>query len=88
MSPDHAKEALSLNGQMVLGRPVRLDLSAPKKPGFGGGFGRDRGAPRGGFGGGFNRGPPRGGRGGRGGFGKPASARGSIVDFQGSRKKF
>ncbi len=73
MSPDDAKEALSLNGQMVNGRPVRLDLSAPKKPGFGGG-GRSPPPRRGGF---NQRGPSR-----------PASARGSIVQFQGNRQKF
>lgn len=92
-SPDDAKEALTLNGQMVGGRPVRLDLSAPKAPraggdrrgGFGGGSGgRGFGGGRGGFGGG--RGGFGGGRGGRGG--KPASAKGSIVGFEGKKMRF
>jgi len=76
MSPNDAKEALSLNGQMVTGRPVRLDLSAPKKPGYGGGNGGGRSFPprRGGF---NQRGPSR-----------PASAKGSIVQFQGNRTRF
>lgn len=80
VSPDDAKEALSLNGQMVLGRPVRLDLSAPRQNRGG----NDRGGQR--REGGFNRGPPRGGRG--FGNGKPAAAKGSIVGFQGKKMKF
>lgn len=74
MTPEAAKEALSLNGQMVCGRPVRLDLSAPKKPGQNG---RSPG-PRS-FGGG---------RGGRGGPQKPASARATIQEFKGQKVKF
>ena len=78
-SPAVAKNALSLSGQDLDGRAVRLDLSGGRKPGFGGGrggFGGDRGGRggRGGFGGGRGGfgGDRRGGfgdRGGRGGYG-------------------
>jgi len=71
-TPAEATAAMTLNGQEIDGRGVRLDLSANKRSGpsggrggFGGGRGfGDRGG-RGGFGGGRGFGD----RGGRGGFG-------------------
>lgn len=81
-------------GENIDGRPIKVDLSAPKKD-FGGngggrgGFGGGRGG-RGGFGGG------RGGRGGGFGGGRGgsilnendrAAKKGSIVPFEGQKKK-
>lgn len=65
-TPDAAKSAVSLNGQELDGRALRLDLSHSSggggRGGGRGGFGGGRGGGRGGFGGG-------GYGGGRGGFG-------------------
>ena len=76
-----AAEAVKLNGQMVDGRELRLDLSAKRDRGAGGGRGGFGGGRGGGFGGGFGGGRgggfggDRGGRG-RGGFGGGRGDRG------------
>ncbi len=80
-APESAKKAIQLNGQELDGRPVKLDLSEPKRNGGGGRGGGDRGFRGGGgfrggdrgFGGGGFRGGDRGFGGGfrggdRGGF--------------------
>ena len=74
MSSDaQAAEAIaSTNGQMLDGRPLRVNEAEERQPrtggGGGGGFGGGGGG-RGGFGGGGGRGGFGGGGGGRGGFG-------------------
>ena len=67
--PSQAAEAVKLNGQMVDGRELRLDLSAKRDRGAGGGgFGGGRGGGfGGGRGGGFGGGRGGGFGGGRGG---------------------
>ena len=69
-SPSDATEAMNLQGQLLDGRGVRLDLSAPNRNrGGGGGFGGGRGGGGfgGGRGGGFGCGRGGGFGGGRGG---------------------
>lgn len=85
----------AMNGQPIMGRPVRLDYSTPRPPrtgdspggrgGRGGGRGGfDRGGRGGGRGrGGFDRGGRGGGRG-RGG----STNRGGFGDFQGKKMSF
>ena len=66
--PSQAAEAVKLNGQMVDGRELRLDLSVKRDRGAGGGRGGGFGGGRGGgFGGGFGGGRGGGFGGGRGG---------------------
>ena len=89
--PQAANNALSLNGNQLDGRPLRLDISSSKKGGssggnrggFGGGRGGGFGGGRGGFGGGRGgfgggRGGDRGGRGGFGGRGGRGGFRGGA----------
>ncbi|CAL9734165.1 hypothetical protein MOSE0_D06106 [Monosporozyma servazzii] len=67
---EEAQKALdTVQGEMIDGRPVRLDFSTPRPPREDGGFG-GRGGSRGGFGG--DR------RGGRGGFGGRGGSRGGF----------
>ena len=76
--PSQAAEAVKLNGQMVDGRELRLDLSVKRDRGAGGGRGGGFGGGRGGgFGGGFGGGRGGGFGGGRGGgFGGDRGGRG------------
>jgi RNA recognition motif. (a.k.a. RRM, RBD, or RNP domain) len=80
-SADAAQSAINmLNGKMLDGRALRIDLAKPKEDrprsfGGGGGFG---GGDRGGFGGGGG-----GDRGGRGGFGGGGGDRGGRGGFGG-----
>lgn len=97
--PSQAAEAVKLNGQMVDGRELRLDLSVKRDRGAGGGrgggfgggrgggFGGDRGGRgRGGFGGG--RGGDRGGRGrGNVNFAAISANKGGIMADSGAPKK-
>jgi nucleolin len=100
---DDAKKALSLAGQMLDGREIRLDLSASKRSGGGdrggrgggrgfgdrGGRGGGRGfGDRGGRGGGFGGGRGFGDRGGRGGgFGGDRGGRGGRGGVQFAGKR-
>ena len=90
-----------MSGAVILGRPIRLDYSAPRPPRNNdspGGRGRGRGGfnDRGGRGGGRGRGGfDRGGRGGgRGGFDRGRGGRGGSTnrggfgDFKGTKKNF
>jgi nucleolin len=88
-TPAEATAAMSLNGQEIDGRGVRLDLSANKRSGPSGGRG-GFGGGRGGFGGGrggFGGGRGFGDRGGRGGFGggRGFGDRGGRGGFGGGR---
>ena len=95
-SIEEAKKVFSsMSGAQILGRPIRLDYSAPRPPrdspgGFRGGSGGGRGGSgRGGRGGGrgrggFDRGGRGGSRGGRGG----STNRGGFGDFQGKKMSF
>ena len=90
-TPAEASAAMSLNGQEIDGRGVRLDLSANKRSGPSGGRG-GFGGGRGGFGdrggrGGFGGGRGFGDRGGRGGFGggRGFGDRGGRGGFGGGR---
>lgn len=97
-SPESATKAMELQGSLLDGRAVRLDLSAKNnrsggggRGGFGGGrgggrgFGGDRGGRGGGFGGGRG-----GGRGFRGGppAGVVAANKGSMQAYQGKKVTF
>ena len=96
-SVEESKEAFAkMSGAVIMGRPIRLDYSAPRPPrddSFGGrgGGGRSGGRGRGGF----DRGGRGGGGRGRGGFdrgggrGRGGSTnRGGFGDFKGQKKTF
>lgn len=83
-----AEAAVGLAGQNLDGRDIRVDMSEPRKGGFGGGAPRGRGGFGGGRGG--NRGGFGGGRGGRGGFNSKPSYGGNSRggDFGNKKRRF
>lgn len=94
---DEAKAAHDgMAGEMIAGRPIRLDYAGARsndspRGGFGDRGGRGGGRGRGGFGDRGGRGGGRGGfnaRGGRGGRGSGSTNRGGFGDFSGRKTTF